>query len=39
MNRKLGYTIISFITIGSFIISCKQEKDNSELSKNIPTEM
>jgi len=38
MNRKLRHAIISFITIGAFAISCKPEKDNSELSKNIPTE-
>jgi len=38
MNRKLRYSIISFITIGAFVISCKQEKDNSELSKNVPIE-
>ncbi len=38
MNRKLRYVILSFITISTFIISCKQENDNSELSRNVPTE-
>ena len=38
MNRKLRFVILSFITIGAFVISCKQEKDNPELSENIPTE-
>ncbi|WP_241480675.1 ester cyclase [Psychroserpens mesophilus] len=37
MNRKLRYAILSFITIGAFGISCKQEKDSSVLSKNVPT--
>jgi hypothetical protein len=38
MNRKLRYIILSFIAIGTLVLSCKQKNDNSELSKNIPTE-
>jgi hypothetical protein len=38
MNRKLRYAILSFIAIGAFVLSCKQENDNSESSKNVPTE-
>jgi len=38
MNRKLRYAILSFIAIGAFIISCKQENENSKLSENVPTE-
>jgi len=35
MNRKLRYKIVSIIIIGIFVLSCKQENENSELSKNV----
>ncbi|WP_370477280.1 ester cyclase [Tamlana flava] len=38
MNRKLRYAILSFMTIGALVLSCKQEKDNSEVSENVPAE-
>ena len=38
MNRKLRYVILSFITIGTFVLSCKQKKNNSEVSEIVPTE-
>lgn len=38
MTRKLGYKILSFIIIATFVLSCKQENDNSELSKNVSAE-
>lgn len=37
MNREFKYLIVSFFAIGTFVLSCKQEKDISELSKNVPT--
>ncbi|WP_338359042.1 hypothetical protein [Yeosuana marina] len=38
MNRKFRYLILSFIVIAKSVLSCKQEKDISKLSKNVPTE-
>lgn len=38
MNRKLKYTIFSFIAIGLLILSCKQENKDSKLSENISAE-
>ena len=38
MNRKLRYAILSFIAIGAFVLRCKQENENSEVSENVPTE-
>ncbi len=38
MNSKLRYAIVAFITIGTFITSCNQEKGSSELSKNVSTQ-
>ncbi|MGB5318590.1 nuclear transport factor 2 family protein [Eudoraea sp.] len=38
MKRKLRYVILSLIAIVAFVLSCKQENENSELSENAPTE-
>ncbi len=38
MCGKLRYIIVSFLITGTFFLSCKQQNDNSELSKNVHIE-
>ena len=37
MNRTLRYAILSVMAIGTFVLSCKQEKNNSHLSEIVST--
>ena len=38
MNKKLRYALLSFIVIGTSILGCKQENENSQSSENVPAE-